>query len=173
MKKLIFVLVLLVASLVYSSAANAHVLITDETKTKGAVLHIIPDDDPIAGDKSTLYFDMQDQLGSSSDSVKLTISGSSGTEQSVETKIDGTLVTAEFVFPVQDVYEIKFVVAANDTEYIFTQSQRVSRGEADGVLSRPTYVWAELLLVASGVGTALLIIIAINRRKDIAKHSSF
>lgn len=173
MKILMYILLLLAVGLVFSNNASAHVLITDETKTKGAVLHIIPGDDPIAGEESTLYFDMQAELVNANNSVKLFIKDYSGSEQLVETKTDGTLVTAEYVFPTQGVYEIKFIVAANTTEYIFTQSQRVSRGEASGVLNPATYIWAEILLVSSGVGGALLAVTAINRRKDIAKHSSF
>ena len=35
--------------LLYTPSVSAHVLITDTTKEIGAILHIQPDDDPVAG----------------------------------------------------------------------------------------------------------------------------
>ena len=153
--------------------ASAHVLITDETKTKGAILHIIPDDDPVAGEESTLYFDTQDQLSDAKNAVKISIKDSSGNENVVGAKVDRTLATANYTFPEQGVYELAFTVTVNGKSYIFQQSQRVSRGVSNSALNSSTHGWAEISLITSGVGAALLIVVAINKRKDIAKHSTF
>src|SRR5690606_41986940 len=65
------------------------------TGTKGAIVHIIPDDDPIAGQESELYFDMQDKLPTGS-SVVLNIQDNNGGTKQVSTKIDGSLATSKY-----------------------------------------------------------------------------
>ncbi len=174
MKKLIIgVLIFACCVLIPSQASYAHVLITDETKTKGAILHIIPDDDPIAGEESTLYFDTQNQLSESDSSVKLVIKNNAMEEQAIEMKVDGSLATANYTFPSQGIYNLTFTIKSNNQSYVFNQTQRVSRGISNSPLSKPTYAWAEILLIASGMSFAVLGIIFINRRNDIAKHSTF
>ena len=172
MKKVILGILMVAGSVLISSQATfAHVLVTDDTKTKGAILHIIPDDDPVAGEEATLYFDTQEQLSDAR--VELMIENTSGDATKVETSKDGSLVTAKYTFAVQGAYSVTFTVISDDARYVFTQSQRVSRGVSTSTLARPSYAWAEVLLLASGICFAVLIIIALNRRKDIARHSTF
>jgi hypothetical protein len=172
--KRFFVGIILAACLfICSQPVSAHVLVTDDTKTKGAILHIIPDDDPAAGEEATFYFDTQDNLLDANSSVKLTVKNTTGTIQAVDTKIDGSLVTAQYIFPTQGVYELTFIATSNDKKYTFTQSQRVSRGVSVGALNQPTHTWAEVMLLTSGIGFMLLLIFAFNKRKDIAKRSTF
>jgi methionine-rich copper-binding protein CopC len=173
MKYLFVTMLLFVCSLMPTQSASAHVLVTDESRTKGAVLHIIPDDDPAAGEEATLYFDTQEQLLNSESSITLVITDSKGKEMTVETNTNDSLVTAKYVFPVQGMYLISYHVQSKGTTYVFRQSQRVARGISDGALNRPTYAWAEIMLVASGVGFGLLIVTAFNRRKSIAQRSTF
>ncbi len=156
-----------------SKGVFAHVLITDETKTKGAVLHIIPDDDPVAGEEAALYLDTQEKLSDAGNSVTLSITEASGNQENVETKVDGTLATANYTFPTQGVYDLQFTVVSAGNTYIFKQSQRISNGITDNPLNRQTYVWAEILLITSGIGFALLVIMAINHRRELAKSSIF
>jgi len=172
MKKIIIGILMVACGVLISSQSTfAHVLVTDETKTKGAILHIIPDDDPVAGEEATLYFDTQEQLSDAK--VELTIENAFGDATKVETSKDGSLVTAKYTFPVQGVYSVAFTLVSDDARYVFNQSQRVSRGLSTSTLTQPSYAWAEVLLLASGICFAVLIIIATNRRKDIAKHSTF
>jgi len=156
-----------------AQSSSAHVLITDETKSKGAILHIIPDDDPIAGEESTLYFDTQEQLSDSGNMVNFSVKNGSDETQNVETKLEGSLATARYTFPTQGIYTLVFTVTASGNTYTFTQTQRVSRGVSTNALEKTTYGWAEVLIITSSVGFALLIILAINRREAIAKHSTF
>lgn len=171
MKKLILGLFLFTFMFVPAHSVSAHVLVTDETNTNGAILHINPDDDPIAGEQATLYFDAQNQLIKPDSSVVLTIKDADGNEQVVETEISSSLVTANFIFPRQGVYDISYVLINNGNTYIFKKSQRVSRGVTGGASFNQTYAWAEALLVLSGVSFVLLLILAFNRRKEIAEQS--
>lgn len=173
MKKIFALSFMLVTILSPINAVSAHVLITDQTKTKGAILHIIPDDDPVAGEESEFYFDMQSQMSESIDSVEFSIIDSEGNKNIVKTEISGTLVTAKYVFPTQGVYGLTFKVKANGETFIFSESQRVSRGVISGATDKQSYEWAEIMLIVSIVGFAVLGIIILNRRKEIAKQSTF
>ncbi len=156
------------------STVGAHVLVTDEEKSTGAILHVIPDDDPIAGKKSTLFFDIQDKIVESDSTVILTITPQRGGESEfVKTAIDGSLVTAEYVFPNQGAYEIRYTVQTDDRDYVFVNSMRVSRGVTLDEIDTSRYVWAEGIVFACGAITALCIIIAWNRRSAIAAQSKF
>lgn len=167
----LLILVAAIALLVTGQPASAHVLISDETGSKGAILHIIPDDDPVAGQKATLFFDTQNDLLSDRSNVKLTIKNDSGEQVDVPTKTSGSLATADYLFPAQGHYTLTYAIAANGKTVTFVQSQRVSRGTIGSALDRPTYTWAELLTIGSSIGLALLAVAMINHRKEIAQHS--
>lgn len=169
--KYIAVLIILFFALVPQTTA-AHVLITDDSRSKGAILHIIPDDDPIAGEKAVLYFDTQGGLLSDDAKVSLSIRDSGGDETQVVTKTDGSLVTAEYTFPVQGVYQLQYTVQATGKTYEFSQAQRVSRGDVGSALDKPSYAAAEIGVLASALGLVLLLIVAFNRRHSIAAQST-
>lgn len=153
--------------------AFAHVLVRDTSGSKGAILHIIPDDDPIAGKRATLFFDMQnDAKNVSKITLDITQQGYDKSV-SVKTSLEGSLVTADFTFPSQGVYLLKYRVDVDGKTYIFEQSTRISRGAIIGSVERRHRTWAEGLLAACGISLAALIIIAFNRRHDIAKQSTF
>ncbi len=173
MKKIIAGIVFIVCLLGMSDTVSAHVLVTDETKTRGAVLHIIPDDDPVAGEKATLYFDMQEEFSESKAAVTLYVKDENGKEKNVDTKANGSLVTADYVFPAQGSYGITYTVISGDKTYVFNQAQRVSRGASSTTSNKPNHAWAEIMLIASAISIAVLAIIAFNLRKDIAKQSTF
>lgn len=172
MRRLALLLLCLATPLLVTSPATAHVLITDTTRTKGAVLHITPDDDPVADKPSTLYFDLQ-ELGEGDKRVRLTVTDAAGQSAQIPMQVSGTLATASYIFPVQGAYKLAFTVKDDGKTYTFKQSQRVSRGLTDSALNKPAYSWAEALLLSSVIGLALLAIVVFNRRKDIARQSTF
>ena len=171
MKWIVVVLLITLLALV-PHAATAHVLVTDETGSKGAIVHIIPDDDPVAGEKAVLYFDTQGGLLDDQASVSFTVSQSADEVVQVPTTTDGSLVTAEYTFPIQGVYNLTFTVDTAGKQYVFNQSQRVSRGIVGSALDKPSYAAAEIGVLASGIGIVLLLIVAFNRRAGLASHSS-
>lgn len=168
MKYLLAVVVIAFATFFVSHDAKAHVLVTDQTGKNGAILHIVPDDDPIAGKEATLFFDTQNNLLEDTSKVSLTISrDGSGESVSVETKVDGSLVSVNYTFSTQGVYQLRYEING----YVFEQSIRVSRGSTDTVINTQ-HTWAEGLLIGCGVLLASLVIVAWNRRKDIARQST-
>lgn len=169
MKMIIGAVLALLTCLLAVETASAHVLITDTTNMKGAILHIVPDDDPIAGETATLYFDTQDGLLDEAE-VFLTIN-SDDDKTNVPINVSGSLVTADYIFPAQGVYDVVYLIKKADAEYTFEQSQRVTRGVLGSALDEPSYAWAQILGISSGVGLAALAIVAFNRRKEIANQS--
>jgi hypothetical protein len=179
MNKRLLVLSIIVANIVLvPQRASAHVLITDNTGSIGAILHVMPDDDPIAGEPSTLFFDIQSQSFSRHrHKVSLAITNDeSGTTQ-VPVKLTGSSVSATYTFPTQGVYKLALTAeaqdAANAHAHTFTHTQRVSRGVAGGALDKPTHAWAEAALVACACSFAILMLVGINRRKEIKTYSKF
>lgn len=172
MKKRLFVglIVLAVCSMAVAPPALAHVLIMDDTGTKGAILHITPDDNPIAGEPAALYLDIQDGAKSS---ANLTVEDTNGTAETVEARVDGSLAVFAYTFPAQGVYRLTFRVGMDAQAYSFSHTQRVSRGITASALQPPRYVWAEAVLFTSGVGIVVLGTIIFNRRKSIAAQSTF
>ena len=173
MKKLVvFGALALMVMLAPVESVSAHVFVPDETKARGAIVHITPDDDPIAGQKATIYFDVQDSILKPDSTVALVIQGE-GSREDLTAKFDDSLATFAYAFPSQGVYELAFNVNTDDNVYTFKQSHRVARGVATNALDRPSYEWAKIALLASGIGFALLLITVINRRREIAKQSTF
>ena len=170
---LVAVAILAIIAFTNSPRAYAHVLIHDTGGANGAILHIVPDDDPIAGKKATLFFDMQARAGKDT-KVNLTIRREGADEAvPVKTSLDGSLATADFIFPSQGVYYLEYEVKSANTVSLFKQSTRVSRGTVVGAVNKPRHGWAEGLLVACAGIIAALAVVAFNRRHDIAKQSRF
>lgn len=162
----------------FGQTVSAHVLIMDNSGSIGAILHVAPDDDPVAGQPSSLYFDIQSQTFSQHQhSISLYVTDQQGQQTQIPITSIGNTARATYTFPVQGAY--KLVLAANtknvatDHTHTFTYTQRVSRGVAGSALDKPTYAWAEMLLIAGMVLTALLAITFLNRRKSIAVQSKW
>lgn len=172
MKRLV-ITAIAAASLLVGPNAQAHVLIVDESRSQGALLHINPDDNPIAGEEALLYFDTQSNLLTRSSTVTLTIRHSAEKTDTVPTTIEGSLVTASYTFPVQGVYTMSYNITDQNHTSTFLHTQRVSRGATVSALDKPHYTWAEAATVSAVIGIFVVTILAISRRRDIAKQSRF
>lgn len=171
-KLLIFLFVIMVCVVALPQTTSAHVLISDETKSIGAVLHVMPDDDPIAGQQSNLFFDIQTQK-INKDTAKLAITNvTTGETSEVPIKVDASSVTADYTFPTQGVYSLSLSLSSDKT-YTFSHSQRVSRGITGSALDKPTYPLASFALVFCGTAFLFLLIILFNHRKEMWRHSTF
>ena len=179
MSRLLFLLLAVTIGLFsIKTPTSAHVLITDNTGSIGAILHVNPDDDPIADQPSSLFFDIQDQAFSKHPhDVKLEIINEQGTKNKLDITVAGSSVSAKYTFPEQGVYKIVLTAAAkgsaNAHEHTFTHTQRVSRGVSGSVLDKPAHEWAEATLIIGICGFLTLMTIGFNRRKSIAAHSKF
>lgn len=172
MRRLIAGLLVAVGISFAPQVVSAHVLVMDETGKQGAIVHIVPDDDPIAGEAAIIYFDRQG-ASSAGGVVTLAISNEGGERTTVPVKTNNALTTAQYIFPKEGVYELRFTITHDSQEVNFVQSQRVTRGVAGDSKATGSHIWAEGLLVASGVGLLVLGVFFINKRREIKNYSRF
>lgn len=156
--------------LVCSSAAQAHVLVTDESNKAGVILHITPDDNPVAGQQSTLFFDIQNMTLTASDyEVTLEITDAEGRVVGVSPTIRDGSVSAEYVFPAQGTYDITLTATPDDHHdrpLVFTQAQQVAAGnESDKVVPGNGVTWAYAGLAVAGVGAAAAMVVWFSRHR--------
>jgi hypothetical protein len=108
MKKLILALI---AALILIPTAYAHAHVLEFNNGIGAVLHIDPQDDPVAGEQTTFYFEFRDQAGQfrAQDCLcKLVITDSANTpllDTSMNATADDTASTS-FTFASRGVYQL-------------------------------------------------------------------
>lgn len=172
LKYIVAVLVVLVAGFVFSQHASAHVVVNSTDKDSSAILHIIPDDDPIAGEVANLMFDTQDGFLIDSSEISLVIRDTSKqSEVTVPIRQDGSLVSADYTFPTQGTYLIKYTVTTDGNTQVFEQDMRVSRGTQGSNQVVQTYPWAEGLLFAVAVLFLVLVVIGWNKRHEIFAFS--
>jgi hypothetical protein len=172
-RRLFLLLVAVIGVSLFPMSASAHVLVKDQTSGKGAILHVSPDDDPIAGERATLFFDIRDSsINPTSSQARLTVTDAQGVASVVSSDLLGSSLSASYVFPRQGLYEIKLVITHNDkTTLTFSQSQRVGRGTIGSVNTHSTPVWAEIGILFTPMAIAFMAIIAFNRRRAINQYS--
>lgn len=172
LKYIVAVLIVLAVGTGISQNASAHVVVNSIDSDSSAILHIIPDDDPIAGEVANLMFDTQDGFLKESSEISLVIKDvSKQSEVTVPTRRDGSLVSADYTFPTQGAYIIKYTVATKGKTQVFEQDMRVSRGTQGSNQIAQKYAWAEGLLFAVAVLFLVLIVIGWNKRHEIFAFS--
>ncbi len=167
---------LLTALLLVPRSTSAHVLIKDESGSAGAVMHIMPDDDPIAGEEATLFFDVHGSaVTDKSARATLTIASELGVESKAPVQVTGSRVSASYVFPLQGLYKIKLSIEQDGQKsLIFLQSKRVTRGTAaDTSVTTSPPAWAQIGMLTTSLAAATTTIIIINRRAAISRYSKF
>lgn len=167
MKKLpILTLAMCALGVIFTTSASAHVLITEPGTSVGAILHIQPDDDPVAGEPSSLFFDVQGTLVQGQKN-KVTITDEAGSIVEPPITTQQNSITTEHTFPSQGVYIIQLTIG----EHTLTQSQRVSRGAIVNTIDTDRHQIAEIGLLVSATAVIVLGIVAINRRNTILENS--
>ena len=173
-KRIVLTIVAIGAIWLLPTSASAHVLITDTSGEIGAVVHINPDDDPVAGEESTIYFDIQSSTYSShAHSITLAITGPDNETVDVPLSTKGSSSSATYVFPERGAYTLTYEAVSEGHTHTFTHTQRVTRGANGSVTPQPAYAWAEFLMISSGSALVILLLIVINRDKAIAIYSKW
>ncbi len=180
MKKYIYIFSLIImTTIVWSAQVKAHVLLRDPKVNIGAVLHINPDDDPIAGEISELYFDLQDQNSQvriAYSGYELIVTDEKGTDVQAPLTISDTTLIAKYNFPSQGLYKLTLRSKASYDQFqkvSMEDSLRVSRGINSGARAQTKYPLANAVVLISAVALGVLAIVAFNYRRVIAGHSRF
>jgi hypothetical protein len=155
-----------------ATPAKAHVLVMDSSKSLGLILHITPADEPVAGEVSNLYFDLQDvSVSSANRSASLTIAGDEVPTITVPVSFHNGSLSANHTFAKPGVYVMTLAISYPNKTYEFKHSQRVITTDKFATLTPENTSWAKLTLAISGSLLLTLIIVAINRRKLIDVQS--
>lgn len=142
MKKILYLLVLVIFLVqLTTSTSFAHIL--ESEGSVGAVLHINPDDDPLANNESIIYLEFKDknnrfQLQNCDCTVTVLKSGEKIHTQSLtptnDTENTGTF---NYIFPEKNIYKIKVTgkpYQGNSFEdFTFTYDIRVARENSDNL----------------------------------------
>lgn len=178
-RKIVGVIAVLVLLLAPHKIAQAHVLLVDKQTNIAAVFHTNPQDDPIAGEDSELYFDIQDknsEVRIPYDGYSLLITDEVGNETAVKIKAAGSTVIAEYVFPSRGLYrlDLKSLPQYDDFQKVaMSSSLRVNRGVGTANLNVNKNQWANVGLIGSGLSIVLLAVTFFNNRKNILAKSKF
>lgn len=165
-------LAIMIIPLITPRAVSAHVLLRDDSHKYGAILHINPDDNPIAGETANLLLDIQTiKLDNQTKATLYVDNGSS--KSTVIGKIDKSLVTFDYNFPSQGVYDLQFIVKSGNTELNFQEAWRVSRGISATEQIEQKYPWTSGVIIFSLTATAFLTTIVLARWKQIWDQSHF
>ena len=160
---LIFCLVLFTPA-----AAQAHVLQRDSSGKIGALLHITPDDNPIAGEQSNIYIDLQ-PLPPGELTVVLEITTAGGSSEAVAAELVGSGARAQHTFPAQGVYELRLTITSNSDTYALAFTQRVSRGVGSADVQQ-THSWAEAVLFVGAAAAIILAVLFFSHLPTILRH---
>lgn len=172
---LALVLVLVIVSC--SSSASAHVTLQDTSRSQGGVLHISPNDDPIAGQESELFFDITPtDKDPSSYIYQLSIRNeTTNSTDRVAINRDGFFAASKYTFPTQGTYTLILFIESKDNpdqSMNFTFDQTVSRGASTAAASSSSPQRSGtgmLILGAALLFGALLLAIGIKYRRRIVK----
>lgn len=158
--------------LTFAPQASAHILETDNTI--GAVLHIDPNDEPIAGQQASFFFEFKDKQGkfnSQTCDCNFTILQHGKqifTQPLFETNTNPSITSANiyFTFPTKDVYKIK--ITGNpinpDTFQPFTINYDIRVNENDSPQpSTRNWFFEHIMQIAIGL-TIIIVIGAITLR---------
>ncbi|MDB5175970.1 MAG: hypothetical protein JWM81_828 [Candidatus Saccharibacteria bacterium] len=170
-KQLIILAILFAAILGLQGNASAHVVIKDDTAKTGVVFHITPDDDPVAGEASQLFFDFEQPADNYSFGIK--IINASGKVTNSFVTVNKQTVSTNYIFPEQGLYHIELTAQAKRpgiTSLHYDAHQQVERGAGQKTISNHTAAKVSLL----GGMAALVVLLAggVLRRRYMARRDT-
>ena len=155
-----------------SRPAEAHMMLKDTIGGSGAVLHVSPDDDPIAGERASFVFDIQAMQNAHQVNVTLAIADDQYVVNKIPGRLQGNKTMAEYIFPRQGLYTLTLTISRGDAKiHQFSQSLRVSRGVIIGTTTPSQPMWAQVGLWCTAIVASGVVTLAIRRRKAIGEYS--
>ena len=162
--------------LLLSGSALAHIAIPSKDGNGAIVLHITPDDDPIAGQQSSLYFGLGDDITTDNSTFVIQITDEFGQVSTPPVTLEDQTVSANFTFPKTGVYTValqasKPQLGSRQLTALYSAAIRVDRGIGSTVsVSHPL---AQGALIFSILILVVLLVLAFNNRRSIADHPPF
>lgn len=101
------VLAIIISPFGFAESTYAHFLVEDTRTGVKAILHVAPDDDPIAGQESVISFDFsKTKLQASAYSYSLEVRPTKGHAVTIPLQVQSNVVLASYTFPSQGFYDI-------------------------------------------------------------------
>jgi hypothetical protein len=160
---------ILAALLLAPLSVSAHELVKDQVGDAGALMYISPEDDPVAGEQATLFFEIS-HAPVTVESSTLTITNDHGNSATLPTTVADSTLSASYTFPKAGAYQIKLTLKeGGKIAHTFSESVRVSGGEDQAAPGAPT--WAVVAITLSGLALAVVTFLVFRRRKAINRYS--
>lgn len=167
-----FAWVMLLGLVALSRPAAAHTMLKDSIAGAGAILHVNPDDDPVAGEKTSFLFDIQNANLTEQSTATLMIMDDQQRETNVPARVQGDAVAADYIFPQQGLYTLMLSTQQGGQQtHEFMDSLRVSRGVINGATVRDSPLWAWAGLLGTVIAATVVATAAFMRRKTIGMQS--
>ncbi|MGI9027827.1 MAG: hypothetical protein ACR2FM_03235 [Candidatus Saccharimonadales bacterium] len=152
-----------IISAVSAAPASAHVL--ESQDTIGAVLHIDPDDDPVAGESTGIYFEFKDKTNRfkvQDCNCKLVVQQDN---QTIYDQSFGQVAGGEFTFPERGVYVVKAIgspkTASAFDAFELSYDVRVQRGIGQPDATSSTGKTKNIVLLVGGVVLVSSLLLAV------------
>jgi hypothetical protein len=195
MKKMFFFFTLLLLTIFFSHPVEAHFLIVDHTI--GAILHIDPNDEPVAGEQASFFFEFKDKQNKfRPQNCDCTFSISENGKEIFSQPLfqnnqNPSLSNASifYTFPQRDVYEIKVVgkpfIPQAFQSFTLTYTIRVETIARTTTPPEQKASWLSTHILYLIIGVVIIILIVLckfmpkqkkrgGKKKDDKKdHSSF
>ncbi len=116
-----------------SQGVVAHSLVADDSKESGAIIHIAPDDDPVAGEVSSIFIDITSEtVSADTHYFSLAVIDTTGFAYPVATSVDGTIVSGYYDFPETGTYIVQLTAVNRDTieKTVFSLEQETKLNDA-------------------------------------------
>jgi hypothetical protein len=175
MKKLLLTLVISIIFFSSTKPIFAHILATDHNI--GAVLHIDPNDEPIAGQQASFFFEFKDKQGKfSPQNCNCTFTILENNNQLYAQPVfrdnnNPSLTSASvfFTFPVKDVYKIKVTgtptTPGTFQPFTLTYDVRVDQDSANQSPGAQNWFTSHIIHILVGAAILVFVIVAFIQRK--------
>ncbi len=164
--------------IIFIAPTSAHVTYKDDSNNSLVVLHVTPDDDPIAGNETSLFFSLKDEhLSSDKNIYRLLITNSDNLTIEVSTyAIEKLSFGAKYIFPTPGRYKLKLVIepvyiyaTENSSNSTFEYELEVNRGVYTESKSKSKILWAYVVFIPITLISLFLGLTLYRNRKKILK----
>lgn len=171
MKRLLsFIVLTLLILLTISYKANAHFLVTSDNGSVRAVVHVSPNDDPVSGQESVIYFDINSDQ--KIDKLVAEIIKDDRTTKVTPKKVGEKGVVIKYVFEETGNFKINLKVQNEDSQIeSLSFDQFVNKGTDKHSTNQLNKTRAEPVLIISIIGILVVLILMYNRRKVILAYT--